>query len=89
MNLYIRPGGKTQCIYDEKLDLAQLGEIAIRRASHVEPDPKVPGNWFVDLSPVGGPAVRGFATRQAALDYEVAWIESRLKQQPLQHVAEK
>lgn len=88
MNLYIRPDGKAQCIYDEKLDLTQLGAIDIRRASHVEPDPKTPGNWFVDLGPVGGPTVRGFATRQAALDYEISWIESRLKQKTLQHVAE-
>ena len=83
MNLYIRKGGDTQCIYDEKLDLTELGAIAIRRASHVEPDPQSPGNWFVDLGPVGGPVVRGFPNRKEALDYEIAWIESRLRQQPL------
>jgi hypothetical protein len=84
MNLYIRPGGNTQCIYDEKLNLGEIGAIAIRRASHVEPDPRAPGNWFVDLSPVSGPVVREFNTRKDALDYEIAWIESRLRQQTLQ-----
>lgn len=88
MNLYIRLGGTTQCIYDEKLNLAELGAVNIRRASHVEPDPRAPGNWFVDLGPVGGPVVRGFATRQAALDYEIGWLEYRLKQQALRHASE-
>jgi hypothetical protein len=33
-----------------------------------------PTAWFADLSPVGGRTAGPFATKQEALDYEVAWI---------------
>jgi hypothetical protein len=78
MNLYIRPDGSAQCIYDEKLPLQEIGAIDIKRASHVEPDPRYPGTWFADLSPVGGPKVTGFASRTDALEYETAWLEAQM-----------
>lgn len=80
MNLYIRPDGSAQCIYDEKLALERLGAIDIKRASHVEPDPRSPGKWYADLSPVGGPKVTGFSSRAEALAYEIEWLEAQMKQ---------
>jgi hypothetical protein len=53
MLLRINPGGAVRCLYAEAIDLAALGTLAIRRASHVEPDGQ--GHWWADLSPVGGP----------------------------------
>jgi hypothetical protein len=79
MNIYIRPNGDVQCIYDEKIDLAQIGAVDIRRASHVEPDPDCPGAWYIDLAPVGGPRISGFATRAEALKAEVEWLEYQLR----------
>ena len=37
-----------RCVYDEAIDLSQLGELTIRRASHVEPDDQ--GLWWADLA---------------------------------------
>jgi hypothetical protein len=74
MELLIDPKGTIATIYDELLDLAPLGSITIRRASHVEPDEQ--GRWTVDLSPVGGPVLGPFALRSAALDAERAWLST-------------
>ena len=38
MQLVIEPGGQVRCLYGETVDLACLGVLSIRRASHVEPD---------------------------------------------------
>lgn len=38
MRLVVRQGGQVRCVYGEDLDLAELGEVTVRRASHVEPD---------------------------------------------------
>jgi hypothetical protein len=72
MQLIIAPGGQTRCIYGEEIDLAQLGDLSIRRGSHVEPDSQ--GRWLCDLSPVSGPALGPFTTRSEALAAEVAWL---------------
>lgn len=72
MQLIITPEGQTRCIYGEEIDLAQLGELTIRRGSHVEPDPS--GCWFCDLSPVSGPHLGPFPSRSLALAAEVAWL---------------
>lgn len=37
-----------------------------------------PGTWFyADMRPVAGPIFGPFPGRQAALDYEVRWLEDR------------
>lgn len=63
-----------RCIYDDALAplLASLGETTTRRASHVEPDPR--GGWQADMSPVGGPILRGFPLRSEALAAEREWL---------------
>jgi hypothetical protein len=73
MQLVIDPGGMIHCIYSEEIDLGVLGSLAIRRASHVEPDSK--GFWLADLAPVGGPVLGPFQRRGQALDAETAWLE--------------
>ncbi len=72
MELVIRPTGQAEAIYDEAIDLAVLGTVSIRRASHVEPDAS--GQWLADLSPVQGPVLGPFLTRSAALAAEHDWL---------------
>jgi hypothetical protein len=68
MILRVDPRGQVEAVYGEAIDLAALGELAIRRAGHVEPDGA--GNWFADLSPVGGPRLGPYPKRSTALAAE-------------------
>ncbi len=70
MQLVITPVGDVRCLYDESLDLTSLGSVHIQRGSHVEPDRL--GQWFADMSPVGGPRLGPFPRRSDALSAEVA-----------------
>lgn len=72
MQLLIERSGQTRCIYGEEIDLTQLGQLTIRRGSHVEPDPE--GRWLCDLSPVSGPTLGPFDSRSAALAAELDWL---------------
>ncbi|HEX5270199.1 MAG TPA: hypothetical protein VFW33_06930 [Gemmataceae bacterium] len=72
MRLLIDPGGIVRCVYAEAIDLSALGAPSIRRASHVEPDEQ--GQWWADLSPVGGPRLGPFPSRTPALGAERAWV---------------
>lgn len=74
MQLVIDPKGSIRCVYAESIDLSGLGDLSIRRASHVEPDEQ--GRWFADLSPVGGPVFGPFERRGAALAAEQQWLEA-------------
>ena len=76
MDLVFSPTGQVRCVYDEAIDLAQLGELSIRRASHVEPDDQ--GRWWADLAPVEGPKLGPFDRRSSALAAELAWLRARL-----------
>ena len=73
MQLVIDRQGWIQCVYGEAIDLASLGAVSIRRASHVEPDEE--GQWWADLSPVDGPALGPFPRRSAALQAEGEWLD--------------
>jgi hypothetical protein len=73
MDLVVAPDGTVQAIYDEALDLARLGRLAIRRASFVEPTPE--GRWQADLSPVSGPVLGEYDRRSEALEAERTWLE--------------
>lgn len=79
LQLYIRPNGSAQCLYGEEINLKALGELDIKRASHVEPDPAHPGQWIADLSPVGGPCLRDFDSRASALDAEAKWLNDKMR----------
>jgi len=74
MDLVIDAQGGIKCVYSEAIPLQELGAIAIRRASHVEPDAL--GMWCVDLAPVGGPSLGPFDRRSQALDVEKSWLET-------------
>jgi hypothetical protein len=73
MQLVIEPAGTIRCVYEEVIDLPALGQLTIRRDSHVEPTEG--GQWLADLSPVGGPVLGPFVTRSQALQAERAWLE--------------
>lgn len=77
LTLNFRPDGVIRTLYDEAVDLSSLGEIEIRRGSHVEPILGGPNNgmWQADLSPVGGPVLGPFAKRSAALQAEHRWLD--------------
>ena len=72
MQLVIEPGGNVRTIYSEAIELASLGQLEVRRASHVEPNEH--GQWTADLAPVGGPQLGPFAKRSEALSAEEAWL---------------
>lgn len=74
MQIVVRPDGTLCTLYDETIDLAALGELSIRRASHVEADDQ--GRWWADLGPVSGPQLGPFDRRSQALADERIWIES-------------
>jgi hypothetical protein len=73
MDLVVAPDGTVRAVYDETLDLALLGRLSIRRASHVEPT--LEGHWQADLSPVSGPVLGEYDRRSEALEAERAWLE--------------
>jgi hypothetical protein len=74
MTITIATDGTARCLYAETIDLAELGQLAIMRASHVEPN--ATGRWIADLSPVNGPILGPYAARSEALAAEAAWIEA-------------
>jgi len=76
MMLIVDPQAVVRGLYSEDIDLAELGVVAIHRASHVEPDEH--GHWWADLSLVGGPRLGPFTQRYAALDAERQWLEVML-----------
>jgi len=83
MNIYFRPDGTAQCLYGEDINLQRLGKLDIKRASHVEPDEERPGTWYIDLAPVGGPRVSGFASRAEALAAEEQWLNDKMRAKPV------
>ena len=85
MQLVITPAGMVQCVYDETINLSVLGQPAISRGSHVEPDAE--GHWYADLSPVGGPLLGPFVQRSAALQAERAWLEAHWLAGPMNYQA--
>jgi hypothetical protein len=77
MQLIIHADGSVRCLYGEAIPLGELGNLTIRRASHVEPDAN--GCWHADLSPVDGPMLGPFVSRSEALSAEESWLmEHRL-----------
>jgi hypothetical protein len=79
MQIIVSPDGSARTLYDEAIDLAALGGLSIRRASHVEPDDS--GRWWADLAPVGGPRLGPFDRRSDALIAEHGWLETNWLEQ--------
>ena len=67
-------GQTVELIYDDEVSaiLDEIGNVAIRRASHVEP---VEGGWSADMGPVGGPVLATCKLRSEAIAAEVAWLK--------------
>ena len=80
MHLVVEPNGSVRGVYAEAIDLSVLGDVAIRRASHVEPDEH--GRWPVDLRPVGGPVLGPFGRRSDALAAEMRWLKDHWLTRP-------
>ena len=72
MELVVSVDGVARCIYDEALDLREIGRLSITRASHVEPDRD--GFWWADTGPVDGPVLGPYGSRSAALGAERGWL---------------
>jgi hypothetical protein len=74
--IFILPDGTVKFLYyDELKPLLSIGTgTTVRRVSHV--DPEITGDglkWFADLSPMDGPKLGPFETRQLAIDAEIKW----------------
>ena len=78
MELVVGVDGMARCIYDEALDLREIGKLQITRASHVEPDRD--GFWWADMGPVDGPILGPFRSRTEALGAEREWLTARLSE---------
>jgi len=72
MELVVDAGGSVRCIYDEVLDLREIGKLQITRASHVEPDRN--GFWWADMGPVDGPVLGPYGSRTEAIQAERGWL---------------
>ena len=72
MELVVGVDGVARCIYDEALDLREIGKLQITRASHVEPDAE--GFWWADMGPVDGPVLGPYGSRSVALGAERGWL---------------
>jgi hypothetical protein len=72
MELVVDAEGHVRCIYDEALDLREIGKLQITRASHVEPDAE--GYWWADMGPSGGPVLGPYGSRSEALEAEREWL---------------
>ena len=75
MELVVGADGVARCIYDEGIDLREIGKLQITRASHVEPDAE--GYWWADMGPVDGPVLGPNASRSEALGVERGWLATR------------
>lgn len=75
-SVFILPDGTIRFIYDDSLKwLSSESNIFLKRASHIEAnvnDNKV--EWFADLSPVNGPLLGPFASREESIEAEKHWL---------------
>ena len=85
LELVVACDGGVKCIYDEALDLREIGKLQITRASHVEPDRD--GYWWADMGPVDGPVLGPFRSRTEALEVEREWLAARLQPVPITYPA--
>ncbi len=76
MELVVGVDGSVRCIYDEALDLREIGKLQITRASHIEPDRD--GFWWADMGPVDGPVLGPYGSRTEALGAERGWLVGQI-----------
>jgi hypothetical protein len=80
MELVVAADGVARCIYNEALDLREIGTLKITRPSHVEPD--AGGCRWADMGPSGGPVLGPFTSRSEALAAEKQWLADSAWQIP-------
>ena len=68
--------GTADTLYTEEINLKSLGDLHMKRASHVEPTED--GMRTADMSPVNGPVLGPFETRTIALQAEVKWLKENI-----------
>ncbi len=77
VQIVVEANGEVKFIYSDDLaDLINMGDVEVRRASHVEPIAS--GGWSSDMSPVGGPILGPFNLRAEALSAEVQWLQENI-----------
>lgn len=78
MRKVIIKDGQVRFIYsDDMVPFLSLGKAEVKRVSHVEP--VAIGSeikWTADMSPVHGPTLGPYDTRDEALKMEVNWLNS-------------
>lgn len=72
MEILFDTAGSGKAIYDEKLDLAVLGSVKMKRVSQVNPDEN--NKWWADLGIIYGPKLGPFDKYSQAVAAEVAWL---------------
>ncbi len=72
LELVVGAGAHVRCIYDEALELHEIGRLQITRASHVEPDAE--GRCFAAMGPASGSILEPFRNRTEALGAERACL---------------
>lgn len=74
MKVTFEVDGRIKFIYDDSVAevVKEVGQLTIKRASHVEPTPG--GEWVADMAPVGGPLLGPYPTRERALYEERYWL---------------
>lgn len=79
MKVQFEVDGRVKFIYDDTLAkiAEEVGTLTVKRASHVEPVMTGKGvQWEADMSPVGGPKLGLYSTRELALQAETVWLET-------------
>ncbi len=74
VTLVVDKSGNLKTLYTEAINLRAFGKLNIKRASHVEPDEH--GDWWADLSPVGGPKLGPCGYRRRAVAAEIQWLQA-------------
>lgn len=76
MRITFEVDGRIKFVYDDETAVVvrEVGDLSIKRASHVEPSTCWEGAWEADMDPVGGPILGPFETRKEALEAEREWL---------------
>ncbi len=74
--IHFHPDGTARCLWNDQLDLLQLGELQVERASEIEFNHTYQ-RWEI-RTPYGG-LITGFISRSDAIECEVAVLQWKMK----------
>jgi hypothetical protein len=83
LEITITPDGDVQCLAPDDLDLRDVGQLYVRRASHVEFDNER-AVWYVQLP--NGIELGTFATRAEALAHEITHLNAKIDDDSIEEV---